>query len=123
MPENDTRTCPYCKEPIAQDAKKCKHCGEILDETLKEVRSLQTQQINTTNTTRKWSPGIAALLSFIIPGAGQMYKGKVGAGIVWLIFTAIAYCLFVIPGIIVHIICIVNATKGNPYADDNFDMG
>jgi TM2 domain-containing membrane protein YozV len=32
-------------------------------------------------------PGTAALLSFIIPGAGQIYNGKFLRGIVWLIVT------------------------------------
>jgi len=27
--------CPYCAEVIAAAAKKCKHCGEFLDETLR----------------------------------------------------------------------------------------
>ena len=35
---------------------------------------------------KKKSPGIAVLLSLIIPGAGQMYLGKVGKGIILLIF-------------------------------------
>lgn len=30
-------------------------------------------------------PGVAAVLSFILPGAGQIYNGKVLRGIVWLI--------------------------------------
>lgn len=32
-------------------------------------------------------PGIAAILSFILPGAGQIYNGKFLRGIVWLIIT------------------------------------
>jgi TM2 domain-containing membrane protein YozV len=32
-------------------------------------------------------PGIAALLSFLIPGAGQIYNGKFLRGISWLIVT------------------------------------
>lgn len=33
------------------------------------------------------SPGVALLLSFFISGAGQMYNGQVGKGILMLIFT------------------------------------
>lgn len=29
-----TRACPYCAEPIAAAAKKCKHCGEFLDRSI-----------------------------------------------------------------------------------------
>jgi TM2 domain-containing membrane protein YozV len=30
------------------------------------------------------SPGVAGLLSFLIPGVGQMYVGQVGRGVAWL---------------------------------------
>lgn len=35
-----TKRCPYCGEEILAIAKKCKHCGEWLDEThpLKETK-------------------------------------------------------------------------------------
>jgi TM2 domain-containing membrane protein YozV len=33
------------------------------------------------------TPGIAAVLSLIIPGAGQFYNGRFLAGIIWLIVT------------------------------------
>ena len=35
--------------------------------------------------------GVAAILSFIIPGLGQMYLGKVGSGFVYLLSTAFCY--------------------------------
>jgi len=40
-----------------------------------------------------------------------MYKGEVGQGIVWLLCVAVGYSMFVFPGLILHIICIVNASK------------
>jgi len=33
------------------------------------------------------SPGLAAVLSFVIPGLGQFYNGKFLRGIFWLIVT------------------------------------
>ncbi|MBS1789797.1 MAG: hypothetical protein JST85_18885 [Acidobacteria bacterium] len=33
------------------------------------------------------NPGIAAVLSLIIPGVGQIYNGKIWRGIFWLIIT------------------------------------
>jgi TM2 domain-containing membrane protein YozV len=33
------------------------------------------------------SPGLAALLSFIVPGIGQIYNGHVFWGVFWLIIT------------------------------------
>lgn len=32
-------------------------------------------------------PGIAAVLSFVVPGVGQIYNGKFLRGIFWLIIT------------------------------------
>lgn len=54
-------------------------------------------------------PGIAALLSLMIPGAGQMDRGRVGSGMAWLICTAIGYLCFIVPGLILHLICIIKA--------------
>lgn len=33
------------------------------------------------------NPGLAAILSFFIPGLGQIYNGKILRGIFWLIIT------------------------------------
>ena len=38
-PQKLTRACPFCSEDILMTARKCKHCGEILDESLREQRS------------------------------------------------------------------------------------
>ena len=32
-------------------------------------------------------PGVAALLSFIIPGVGQIYNGEILRGLFWLVIT------------------------------------
>ena len=61
----------------------------------------------------EWSPGIAAVLSLVIPGAGQMYKGQVGAGLLWLFCVAVGYVLLIAPGLVLHIVCIVNAASGS----------
>jgi TM2 domain-containing membrane protein YozV len=33
------------------------------------------------------NPGVAAVLSFFIPGVGQIYNGKIIRGVFWLIVT------------------------------------
>ena len=110
---DETKKCPYCAEEIHIDAIKCKHCREILNSDLKAERTEEYQPL--IQKERKWSPGIAALLSFLIPGAGQMYKGNVGVGLLWLIFVVAGYFIFVVPGVILHLICIFHAASGDPY--------
>jgi len=110
--DTETKKCPYCAEVINIEAIKCKHCGEILDDEVRAARTQQNLQVITKE--RNWSPGVAAVLSLVIPGAGQMYKGNIGEGLLWLIFVVIGYALFVIPGLILHIICIATAGSGRP---------
>lgn len=95
------RTCPFCAEEIRVEAKKCKHCGEMLDASLRAQK--------------KFNPGAAAVLSFFIPGAGQIYKGEIGQGLFWLFSVIFGYMFFVVPGIVLHIMCIMNA-YGNSQA-------
>ena len=68
--------------------------------------------------TKQWNPGTAAVLSLFVPGAGQIYKGRLAAGILWLIVVIGGYLLVIVPGVILHIICIYKAYSGNPYLGD-----
>ena len=54
---------------------------------------------------------LAGILSFLIPGVGQIYAGKTWRGIFWFIAVAIGYCLFVIPGIVLWIVSIWDAVN------------
>ena len=40
MPIKD---CPFCAEPIQDKAKKCKHCGEFLDESLRKEKESEAK--------------------------------------------------------------------------------
>ncbi len=102
-PQASMKKCPFCAEEIHADAKKCKHCHELLDDEMRRQRKEES------TTQRQWSPGVAAVLSLIIPGAGQMYRGQIMEGIFWLIFVVVGYAFFVVPGIALHIYCIVKA--------------
>lgn len=113
-----TKQCSYCAETIKAEAIICRFCN----------RDLNTGELSQTGNTnqpvivqgapqRMWSPGVAIVLSLLIPGAGQMYKGQVIKGLLLLAVTAIGYAAFVIPGILLHLLCIFDAGTGNPYKE------
>lgn len=60
------------------------------------------------------SDTVAAVLSLVIPGAGQMYKGKVLMGIVWLLLTVLGYVTLLVPGMLLHFICVFQAAGMAP---------
>jgi hypothetical protein len=111
-PGSDTISCPYCGETILAVAKKCKHCNEILEPALLGGSALQVQVgLHPAQYRPRASAGVASLLSFFWPGAGHIYCGEVGAGLGWMMATFVGYVAFIIPGIILHICCIVAASN------------
>ena len=57
----------------------------------------------------RYSPATAAALSFFLPGVGQIYSGRVPQGVGWFFATTLGYLMFLVPGLILHICCVVNA--------------
>ena len=57
-------------------------------------------------------PGIAAVLSVLVPGLGQVYCGRLLAGGLWFVATSLAYWAILVPGFLAHAICVVAAYQG-----------
>jgi len=55
------------------------------------------------------SPGIAAVLSVLLPGLGQVYTGRLLAGALWFLGTGFAYWAVLVPGFLAHAVCIWSA--------------
>ncbi len=103
--------CPFCAEDISAAAKKCKHCGETLDVTMRVAEEARRGQSNRPNVymnagggaasaaayahsrprvvvIRNQKSGIfAALLNLLLPGLGYMYCGRVLLGILAFVLT------------------------------------
>lgn len=67
---------------------------------------------------RLWSPGLAAVLSFFMPGLGQLYKGQFFNAVAWFFVVLLGYGALIIPGLILHFFCVLGALSGNPWTED-----
>lgn len=97
-PPSNLAACPSCGKGISKSAFSCPSCGH----PIKEQPAPQAAK-------RESSQGGAAVLSFFFPGVGQIYKGFIFAGLAWMALVAFGYFMFIIPGIILHIICVLEA--------------
>jgi hypothetical protein len=88
----------------------------VKDRNVNEMNSTETEAADASMPQapkRRWSPHTAAFLSFIFPGWGQIYKGQVKNGIFWMIITIAAYFYMVIPGVILQLLCTIEAAVRN----------
>ncbi|HEY5950982.1 MAG TPA: hypothetical protein VIV40_36065 [Kofleriaceae bacterium] len=51
----------------------------------------------------------AAVLSMIVPGAGQLYAGRPLSGVAWFVLVTMGYLLLIVPGVLLHILCVASA--------------
>ncbi|HTO06905.1 MAG TPA: hypothetical protein VMR86_07575 [Myxococcota bacterium] len=49
------------------------------------------------------SPGLAAVLSVLVPGLGHIYAGRLGAGLGWFLATMFGYWAILVPGFPIHV--------------------
>ena len=60
------------------------------------------------------SRGVAMLFSIFWPGMGQIYQGRAFTGLFFIFATPIGYLFLIIPGAILHLICILDAALYKP---------
>ncbi len=51
---------------------------------------------------RRPSPGIAAVLSVLVPGLGHIYSGRLIGGGLWFAAAAFGYWAVLVPGLLIH---------------------
>lgn len=59
---------------------------------------------------RQASPVLAACLSLLVPGAGQLYTGNFATAVLWFVLVTAGYML-ILPGIFLHLFCIATAAS------------
>ena len=77
--------CPNCGTETAPDSEFCQKCGTNLNDGTKQARAPP----NVTYALPLKSTGIAAVLSFLFAGLGQVYVGKIARGIIFVCIGAI----------------------------------
>ena len=107
----DSKPCPFCREWIKVEARRCRHCGESLDPVLRAAEEASRTALERRNPS--FSPGVARVLSVILPGLGHIYRGKLLSGFLWMIVTPLGYLCFIVPGLILHVLCIVFSGKAD----------
>ncbi|MCO5167847.1 MAG: zinc ribbon domain-containing protein [Planctomycetes bacterium] len=89
----DTIECPECAELVKARAKTCKHCGHDLAGRGKKTRRREGRQSPRGTTPRHIvvrgvrSGGLAAVLSFFLPGLGHLYAGSIFFGLCTMVGT------------------------------------
>ena len=64
---DETKVCPYCGEEILAIAKKCKHCGEFLDESLHSNNQvISNQKFQNVDVNDKWKERFALIDSLVL---------------------------------------------------------
>jgi TM2 domain-containing membrane protein YozV len=55
------------------------------------------------------NPAVAAVLSLVVPGAGQLYAGRPLSALVWFVTVTLGYLMLIVPGLLLHILCVASA--------------
>ncbi len=104
----ETKACPLCGEDVALLAKKCKHCGEILDPTLRELQevkrdikaatmgapasaTLESPQAAKSLTIWGWVSAVVFPFAGIVLGVINIVKGRIGHGVGQIIVSLIMF--------------------------------
>src|SRR5256714_9563429 len=65
------------------------HIVETASKSLEQI--IQNTRIHSRGGFQMRDPFLAGVLSFLIPGAGQIYNGRIVIGIIWLFVTGVSW--------------------------------
>ena len=101
--------CPRCGAPGTADW--CEACQRRIT----SPREYRIEQRSSDRRPRRWRVKrrhlhkTAALMSLLLPGAGQVYKGRVAVGAAWFVVIVACYWAVGLPALLVHLMCVVTA--------------
>jgi TM2 domain-containing membrane protein YozV len=78
---------------------------------IQSPRALVRQVPQSLDVARPSNPAVAAILSLIVPGAGHLYAGRPVSAVVWFVVVSLGYLLLIVPGVVLHILCIASAAS------------
>lgn len=85
--------CTNCGEIVKEGNDFCPHCGNKIEKSIsREIdkdKPTEEESISPRSDSNEKNPILAAFLSFIIPGAGQIYNREITKGIIYLIISII----------------------------------
>ncbi len=91
-------------------------------ETRHEHASLGSMVVVREPPIKLWRRPVAGLLSFLLPGLGQCYKGHVLGGLVWFCCVSTGYATLVFPGLVLHLLCVAAAASGANYSEPRTEV-
>jgi TM2 domain-containing membrane protein YozV len=103
--------CPNCGKNTPE-GKFCEHCGASVQttQTFQQPPPLDRAYTPQPVVVRpEKNAGLAAILSFLFTGSGQVYNGQLGKGIGFVIGAVIGAMFYFIPGVIIWLLCIYDA--------------
>ncbi|MDR0758128.1 MAG: zinc ribbon domain-containing protein [Tannerella sp.] len=87
-----TKNCPFCGEEILATARKCKHCGEWLEEqTETEIEAPESTLITNFNSTWLVRACWAAMIFTIVIGLKRQLKGHEYASVILPAYSRIMF--------------------------------
>jgi len=115
--EGSPAFCPSCGRPIQGTASAtlqafCPHCGSSVDLAAEICPKcgVRIKQPPRPEFVERKNPGLAAVLSFLFTGLGQIYNGQIGKGIAFVIlgFVLVVTIIFLIGLILYPVFWIYN---------------
>jgi len=93
------RYCPKCGNEIREDKDRCDKCGFDFSQ-LKEKKA---EELPMRYLLKRKDPILAGILSFLLPGLGQIYVGDIGRGILITIIAFIIALLALLSNLLIYL--------------------